>query len=114
MDNTCLFCKIVMGQIPSKKIYEDEEIIAFHDIRPAAPIHVLMIPKIHVANLYDCTPTHAALLAKVVLLSPKVAAIAGANNGFRFVINNGADSRQEVYHLHAHILAGAHPWERQT
>lgn len=114
MDNSCLFCKIATGHVPSNKIYEDEEILAFHDIRPAAPIHALIIPKIHLANLYNCTQTHATLLAKIVSIAPKIAEMAGANNGFRFVINNGVDGRQEIYHLHAHILAGAHPWERQT
>ena len=114
MDNTCLFCKIVTGHIPSKKIYEDDEILAFHDIRPAAPIHALIIPKLHLANLYNCTEIHTGLLAKIVSVAPKIAEMAGASDGFRFVINNGVDARQEIYHLHAHILAGAHPWERQT
>lgn len=114
MDNTCLFCKIAAGEITSKKIYEDDEILAFYDIRPAAPIHVLIIPKIHLINLYDCTSTHTGLLAKIALMAPKIAEMAGADNGFRFLINNGTDGRQEIFHLHAHILAGAHPWERQT
>lgn len=114
MDNSCIFCKIISGQISSRKLYEDEDILAFHDIRPAAPIHLLIIPKIHISNLYECTETHTNLLAKMVLLAPGLAEKAGAQNGFRLVINNGVDGRQEVYHLHTHILAGAHPWERQT
>lgn len=113
-NNDCIFCKIVAGQVPSNKVYEDEQLLAFHDIRPAAPVHILIIPKIHVGNLFECTPVHANLLAQINLIAPKLAEKVGATNGFRFVINNGADAKQEVFHLHAHILAGAHPWERQT
>lgn len=110
----CVFCKIVAGEIPSQKIYEDEDVLAFHDIRPAAPIHLLIVPKVHVENLIDCSSQHAAVVAKIALLAPQLAQTVGATNGFRFVINNGVDARQEVYHLHAHVLGGAHPWERQS
>ena len=113
-DENCIFCKIIAGDVPSHKVYEDADLIAFHDIRPAAPIHLLVVPKLHIHNLFDCKPEHANLLAKIVLLAPQLAQAQGANKGFRFVINNGEDARQEVYHLHAHVLGGAHPWERQS
>ncbi|MCC7006873.1 MAG: histidine triad nucleotide-binding protein [Ottowia sp.] len=114
MHADCVFCKIIAGQIPSQKVYEDEMMLAFHDIHPAAPVHVLIIPKIHISNLFDCTQAHTEMLGKMALLAPQLAKQTGADNGFRFVINNGVDGRQEVYHLHAHILGGAHPWQRQT
>lgn len=110
----CIFCKIIAGDLPSRKVYEDDKVIALHDIRPAAPVHLLVLPKLHISNLIDCSAEHAQLLAHIALLAPKLAQSAGATNGFRFVINNGADARQEVYHLHAHLLGGAHPWERQN
>lgn len=113
-DKDCVFCKIIAGDIPSHKVYEDADLIAFHDIRPAAPIHLLIVPKLHIHNLFDCKPEHANLLAKIALLAPQLAQKQGASKGFRFVINNGEDGRQEVYHLHAHVLGGTHPWERQS
>ena len=109
-DADCIFCKIAKGEIPSKKIFEDEDLLAFHDIRPAAPVHLLIIPKIHVPTLADATPEHGHLLSKMLLLAPRLAREHGAEDGFRLVINNGPGGGQEVYHLHAHILAGPRPW----
>ncbi|MCS6766575.1 MAG: histidine triad nucleotide-binding protein [Candidatus Protistobacter heckmanni] len=108
----CIFCKIVAGQIPSRKAYEDDELLVFHDINPAAPVHLLVVPKEHFENLISAKPDHAALLGRMQLLAPRLAAENGAANGFRTVINNGPDGRQEVYHLHMHIMGGAHPWKR--
>lgn len=115
-DPNCIFCKIIDGKIPSKKVYEDEEVLAFHDINPAAPIHFLIIPKKHVAMLSDVTQADAPLLGKMMALAPKLAAEQGARpgqeGGFRVVVNNGADGGQEVYHIHIHVMAGPRPWKK--
>jgi histidine triad (HIT) family protein len=111
-DPNCIFCKIVAGQIPGKRIYEDEDVLVFPDIHPAAPVHLLMVPKAHFANLEDAGPGHQALLGKMLLLAPRLAREQGATNGFRVVINNGPDGGQEVFHLHAHVLGGPRPWKR--
>jgi histidine triad (HIT) family protein len=110
--STCLFCRIAQGEIPSKKVYEDEEVLVFHDINPAAPVHLLMIPKEHVENLLAVEPRHTALLGKMLALAPRLAREQGATDGFRIVINNGPDGGQEVYHLHIHVLGGPRPWKR--
>ena len=112
MSADCIFCKIAAGQIPSKKVYEDEELLAFHDIHPAAPVHLLVIPKLHVATLGDATPAHEGLLGRMLLLAPRLAREAGAGNGFKTLINTGADGGQEVYHLHMHVIGGPRPWGR--
>lgn len=113
MDN-CIFCKITAGEIPSKIIHEDDDVLAFHDIRPAAPMHFLIVPKQHVATLSDCTESHAALLSKMMLLAPKLAAKLGCayttdgtgigKGGFKTLFNVGPDGGQEVYHLHLHVI----------
>ncbi len=120
MDN-CIFCKIAAKQIPSKMIFEDDDLIAFHDINPAAPVHFLIVPKEHIASLAQCEERHAALLGKMSLLAPKLAqelgcgyvAEAGGGNssgGFKTQFNTGPDGGQEVYHLHMHVLGGPRPW----
>lgn len=119
MDN-CIFCKIAAKQLPSKKIYEDEDVIAFHDINPAAPVHFLIIPKQHIPTLADCDESHAALLGKMMLLAPKLAQEQGCGyvpaaegtgtGGFRTQFHIGPDGGQEVYHLHLHVLGGPRPW----
>lgn len=103
----CIFCKIVAGDIPCKKLYEDEEIIAFHDIHPIAPVHFMIVPKAHVASLADCQPEHQALLGKMLLLAPRLAAEQGLAQGFRTMINTGKGGGQEVFHLHVHVFGGA-------
>ena len=108
-DASCLFCRIVRGEIPSKKLYEDGEILAFHDIRPVAPVHFLMIPKTHVATLYDVDLSHAGALGKMLALAGKLAREAGARDGFRTIINNGRVGHQEVYHVHMHVIGGPDP-----
>lgn len=110
-DPNCIFCKIAAGQIPSRKIYEDDELFAFHDIRPAAPVHFLIIPKLHLPSLAEAGPEHAALLGRMLELAPKLALQEGATNGFRTVINTGHDGGQEVYHLHVHVMGGPRPWK---
>jgi histidine triad (HIT) family protein len=112
MTSECLFCRIARGDLPSRKAYEDEEVLAFHDIHPAAPVHLLVIPKQHLDSLVDAGPEHEALLGKLTLLAPRLAKQQGCDNGFRVVINNGPDGGQEVNHLHIHILGGPRPWKR--
>lgn len=109
----CVFCKIVAGQIPSRKAYEDDELLAFHDIAPWAPVHLLVIPKDHIASLADTTPEqHAGLLGRMLALAPRLALENGARNGFRTQINTGADGGQEVGHLHLHVIGGPRPWRK--
>lgn len=102
----CIFCKIVAGNIPCKKVYEDEDVIAFHDIHPIAPVHFMIVPKVHVASLADCQSEHQALLGKILLLAPKLAAEQGLTHGFRTMINTGKGGGQEVFHLHVHVFGG--------
>jgi len=109
MTTDCIFCKIVRGEIPAQKVYEDEHLLAFKDIRPAAPVHVLVIPKQHVASLEDCSSSHEAMLGKLLLAAPRIAREQGAPDGFRTIINTGKVGRQEVYHLQIHILGGPTP-----
>ena len=105
-DPQCLFCRIARGEIPSKKVYEDEDVSAFHDIRPVAPVHFLIIPKSHVANLYDADMTHHRALGKMLALAGELARKEGATEGFRTIINNGRVAHQEVYHVHMHVIGG--------
>ncbi len=109
-DPNCIFCKIIAGQIPSKKAYEEEELLAFHDIHPWAPVHVLVIPKLHLATLSDVGPQHEALLGRMLSLAPRLMKELGVDNGFRTLINTGRDGGQEVYHLHMHVMGGPRPW----
>ncbi|WP_314436243.1 histidine triad nucleotide-binding protein [Massilia timonae] len=119
MDN-CIFCKIVAKQIPAAVVYEDEDVLAFKDINPAAPVHLLVIPKQHVSTLSDCTEEHTALLGKMLALAPKLAKENGIDvkigadgkpgGGFKTLINAGPDGGQEVYHLHLHMYGGPRPW----
>jgi histidine triad (HIT) family protein len=109
-DPHCIFCKIVAGQIPAKKVHEDDELLAFHDINPWAPVHILIIPKQHIVSMADVTDDHAALLGRMMALSPRLMRDLGVTNGFRHVINTGADGGQEVFHLHLHGMGGPRPW----
>ena len=103
----CIFCKIIKGEIPSDKVYEDDEILAFKDIQPAAPIHILVIPKKHITNLMEISETDSELMGKIVVAMQKVAKQLGVDEkGFRIISNCGPDSGQEVMHLHFHLLAG--------
>lgn len=121
MDN-CIFCKIVAGAIPAKKAYEDDDLIAFHDINPAAPVHVLIVPREHIPTLAESEQKHQALLGKMLLLAPKLAEELGAGyqnthegpaGGFKTLFNTGPDGGQEVYHLHLHVMGGPRPWRGQ-
>ncbi|WP_028312388.1 histidine triad nucleotide-binding protein [Derxia gummosa] len=106
----CIFCKIARHEIPAKVVYEDDDLIAFHDIAPAAPVHLLVIPKQHIESLAGVTEEHQALLGKMLVLAPKLAAEFGAGNGFKTLFNTGKDGGQVVFHLHMHIIGGPRPW----
>lgn len=105
----CIFCKIARGEIPSKKIYEDEDIFAFHDIQPQAPVHFMIIPKQHIASLNEADMSHQAVLGKILAKAGDLARSQGLTDGFRTIINTGRVGRQEVYHLHVHIVGGPQP-----
>lgn len=121
----CVFCKIAAGEIPSKTVYQDDDVIAFHDINPAAPVHLLIVPKKHIPTLADCEGQDAALIGKMMLLAPKLAAEQGCayvpaadgthpgRGGFKTQFNVGPDGGQEVYHLHLHVIGGPRPWQGQ-
>ena len=115
MSDNCVFCKIVAGQIPARKLYEDDEVLAFHDIRPAAPVHFLIVPKAHIASLAHVqSPEHIKLMGKIMALAPRLALEAGCkpypDGGFKVVINTGEEGGQEVHHLHVHVMGGPRPW----
>ena len=105
----CLFCRIVRGEIPSKKVYEDEDVLAFHDIRPVAAVHFLLIPKEHVATLYDAGMAQHRALGKMLALAGELASKEGAKDGFRTIVNTGRVGHQEVYHVHMHVIGGPNP-----
>lgn len=105
----CVFCRIARGEIPSRKAYEDDDVFAFHDIRPQAPVHLLVIPKQHVASLYEAGMEQQRALGKMLALAGTLARQAGATDGFRIIVNTGRVGHQEVYHLHLHILGGPEP-----
>ena len=102
----CLFCSIIKGEIPSKKVYEDEKVYAFHDIAPQAPVHVLVIPKEHIPSADGVNEANAAFVQAVFLAIPKIAAELGLEKGYRVVTNIGEHGCQSVKHLHFHILGG--------
>ena len=102
----CIFCKIVQGEIPATKIYEDEHVLAFKDIRPIAPVHFLVIPKAHIPSMAELQPEHEGIMGKVMLAASKLAREQGCTDGFRTIINTGRVGLQEVYHLHVHIVGG--------
>jgi histidine triad (HIT) family protein len=122
MDN-CIFCKIAAGQIPTQPVYQDEELIAFPDHNPAAPVHILIVPKEHIASLAHAQHKHEGLLGRMMLLAPRLAKELGCayegdeagngSGGFKTQFNTGPDGGQEVYHLHLHVLGGPRPWRGQ-
>jgi histidine triad (HIT) family protein len=104
MMSDCLFCKIVRGEIPAKIVYQDDDVLAFNDIRPAAPVHFLLIPKRHIESLLTTTEQDQALLGKMLALAPSIARELGLAEGFKTAINTGLAGGQEVFHLHLHVL----------
>lgn len=106
MSNDCIFCKIAAGDIPCRKVYEDSDLIAFHDINPVAKVHFMIVPKEHIASLDDAHARHEMLLGRILLLAPNLAKEQGLGDGFRTVINTGRGGGQEVMHLHVHVMGG--------
>ena len=115
-DPNCIFCKIIAKQIPSKTVYEDDLVYAFHDIHPWAPVHFLLIPKAHIPSMAQIGAEHGSLMAHMMALVPKLALQEGCNpypeGGYRLVTNTGAEGGQEVHHLHFHVMGGPRPWLR--
>jgi histidine triad (HIT) family protein len=113
-DPDCLFCKIVAGKIPSKLVYQDYELYAFHDIKPWAPVHFLIIPKMHIPSMAHLQAEHAALMGRMMVLAPQLAMEQGCKaypaGGFRVLANTGDEGGQEVHHLHVHVMGGPRPW----
>jgi len=105
----CIFCKIVRGEIPSSKVHEDEDVFAFHDVRPQAPVHFLIVPKEHVPTLYEAGMAQQRAFGKMLALAGELARKQGATEGFRAIINTGRVGHQEVYHVHMHVLGGPDP-----
>jgi len=111
--NDCVFCKIIAGEIPSQRVYEDEHVYAFRDIAPQAPVHILVVPKSHtLSSVAELTADNSHVAAECLLAIAKIAEKEGLNGGFRVITNSGPDSGQTVYHLHFHILAGKPLGER--
>ncbi len=112
----CIFCKIAAGEIPSRKVYEDDELFAFHDISPWAPVHFLIIPKRHIPSMASLTEADAALMGRIMTLAPQLALEQGCEpypqGGYRIVINTGEQGGQEVHHLHVHVIGGPRPWAK--
>jgi histidine triad (HIT) family protein len=115
-DPDCLFCKIVAGKIPSRVVYQDEELYVFHDVNPWAPVHFLMIPRMHIPSMAHVGAEHVGLLGRMMALAPQLALQQGCNpypqGGFRVLCNTGAEGRQEVQHMHIHVMGGPRPWLR--
>ena len=113
-DPNCIFCKIIAGQIPSKKVYEDEHLFVFHDIHPWAPVHFLIVPKAHIPSMAQVGPEQEQLMGRIMTLAPRLAVEQGCNpypdGGFRIVVNTGSEGGQEVHHLHVHVMGGPRPW----
>lgn len=107
----CIFCKIIAGDIPSTKVYEDDDMLAFKDINPVAPVHVIVIPKKHIASMDEIGPENSAEVAKIFEKIPGIAKLAGCENGYRVISNCGTDGGQTVPHLHFHVIGGMElPW----
>ncbi|HQT81555.1 MAG: histidine triad nucleotide-binding protein [Ferrovum sp. 37-45-19] len=102
----CVFCNIIAGQIPSKKIYEDEDVFVFHDIRPHMKVHFMIIPKKHIPTLMDCQPEDRDLLGKIMLMTSQLAKQEGLSEGYKTLVNTGKAGGQEVFHLHVHVMGG--------
>lgn len=105
----CIFCKIARGEIPAKKAYEDDELLAFHDISPQAPLHLLLIPKRHVASLAEAGDADAPVLGRMLALTGRLARENGSPDGYRTIVNTGRIGRQDVMHLHVHVIGGPDP-----
>ena len=104
----CIFCKIISGDIPSERVFENEDVLAFRDTAPQAPVHILVVPKEHIPSAAEITKENSHLAAKCLEAAPVIAKNEGLDSGFRVIINTGPDAGQTVFHLHFHILGGRH------
>ena len=111
-EKDCIFCRIVRGEIPSRKVYEDDEILAFHDINPAAPVHFMLVPKRHIESLAHAGPDDAGVLGRIMMLTGRLAREQGSPDGYRTIVNTGRIGRQDVMHIHVHVLGGPDPLGR--
>jgi histidine triad (HIT) family protein len=102
----CLFCKIIAGTVPSDRVYEDDEVVVFKDIHPKAPVHLLVVPRLHLATLADLEERHDTLIGRTLRLLPRLAEGQGLSEGFRTIVNTGPGGGQEIFHLHIHLLGG--------
>ena len=107
--DSCIFCRIVRGEIPSNKVYEDDVMFAFHDIHPLAPVHFLIVPKEHIASLAEIRPEHAEVMGHIMTRIPELAKAQGLTDGWRTIINTGRVGCQDVYHIHIHVVGGSDP-----
>jgi histidine triad (HIT) family protein len=108
-DADCIFCRIARGEVPSRKVYEDQDVLAFHDINPLAAVHFLIIPKQHIGSMMDAEEQHAGVFGMMLVLAPRLAREQGSEDGFRLILNTGRVGRQEVDHVHLHIIGGKEP-----
>lgn len=105
--NDCIFCKIIAGEIPSAKVYEDDTVTAFRDINPAAPTHILIVPNVHIPSVNELEPVDEDVMGYLFTIAKKIAALENiSESGYRLIINTGPDGGQVVYHLHLHLLGG--------
>ena len=107
--DSCIFCRIVRGELPSNKVYEDDVMFAFHDIHPLAPVHFMIVPKEHIASLAELQPQHAEVMGQIMTRIPELAKAHGLTDGWRTIINTGRVGRQDVYHVHIHVVGGPDP-----
>ena len=108
-DSNCIFCKIVRGELPSRKVYEDADVFAFHDIQPVAPVHFMLVPKRHIESLATVGMDDASVLGRMLALAGRLAREQGSPDGFRTIVNTGRIGRQDVQHLHIHVIGGPEP-----
>jgi histidine triad (HIT) family protein len=108
-DDNCIFCRIARGELPSSKVYEDDAMLAFHDLHPVAPVHFMVIPKAHIASFAEVGPEHAEIFGRIMSQIPEMARAQGLTDGWRTIINTGRVGRQDVYHIHIHVIGGPHP-----
>jgi histidine triad (HIT) family protein len=108
-DDNCIFCRIARSELPSNKVYEDDAMLAFHDLHPVAPVHFMVIPKAHIASFADVRPEHAEIFGRIMSKIPEMARAQGLTDGWRTIINTGRVGRQDVYHIHIHVIGGPNP-----
>ena len=107
--DSCIFCRIIRGELPANKVFEDDAMLAFHDIHPSAPVHFMVVPKEHVASMADLAPRHVETMGRIMIRIPELARAEGLTDGWRTIINTGRVGRQDVYHIHIHVIGGPDP-----